>query len=101
MGLNEIQIFTIDSSTKEQFYFRTAGSINSIVGVRERCDSLPSRGNAVVSTPRTNVSVGVNRYPTALRPHSMFVHGIGQSPPMMTNSPLSPNSGMCFNFLAQ
>ncbi|XP_077299286.1 insulin receptor substrate 1 chico isoform X2 [Arctopsyche grandis] len=69
-------------------------SAGSIVGVRERCDSLPSRGNTVLTTPRSNISIGT-RYSSALRPHSMFVHGIGQSPPVITNSPLSPNSGAC------
>lgn len=65
-------------------------------GVRERCDSLPSRARTTSEgahqhlphPPRSHLA------PSHSRPHSMYNRGISYSPPV-ASSPVSPASGAC------
>lgn len=80
------------------------GSVAGVsLGVRERCDSLPSRANFIPS----NISLGNTVRPTSnsisshqrqlgsvLRPHSIHAHNISHSPPVIMNTPLSPHTGI-------
>lgn len=67
------------------------------LGVRERCDSLPSArqgpGEALGAAPGVP-GAGLGGVLGGPRPHSMYSRGLSHSPPTgIANSPLSPHSG--------
>ncbi|XP_075238403.1 insulin receptor substrate 1 chico isoform X2 [Lycorma delicatula] len=69
---------------------------HSLSGVRERCDSLPTRPRTTSEGATPPISQHSHRHvllqPSAARPHSMYTRTVSYSPPVIDSSPVSPDS---------
>ncbi|XP_054266628.1 insulin receptor substrate 1-B isoform X2 [Macrosteles quadrilineatus] len=69
---------------------------HSLTGVRDRCDSLPSRARTTSEGAHhlPHPPASARHLAPAHRPHSMYIRNISYSPPV-GSSPVSPASGAC------
>ncbi|XP_075238447.1 insulin receptor substrate 1 chico isoform X7 [Lycorma delicatula] len=70
--------------------------LSGLSGVRERCDSLPTRPRTTSEGATPPISQHSHRHvllqPSAARPHSMYTRTVSYSPPVIDSSPVSPDS---------